>query len=249
MNNNEEMKKGCPLKSGVMKFWIPALLVAVGLTLLGIFVGNGIGSISSNQRVVTVRGLAEREVKANKVTWPIVSKVVGNDLQSLYSQIQTINNGIVNFLKSNGIKESEYSVNAPAVTDMQAQNYGPQNVPFRYNVTTVVVVTSSNVELVNQLINKQTDLMQQGIAIVAGDYNYQTLYEYTELNSIKPTMIAEATKNAREAANKFADDSKSKLGKIKTASQGQFSIEDRDQYTPYIKKVRVVSTIQYYLKD
>ena len=132
---------------------------------------------------------------------------------------------------------------------MQAQNYGPQNVPFRYNVTTVVVVTSSNVELVNQLINKQTDLMQQGIAIVAGDYNYQTLYEYTELNSIKPTMIAEATKNAREAANKFADDSKSKLGKIKTASQGQFSIEDRDQYTPYIKKVRVVSTIQYYLKD
>lgn len=249
MNNNEEMKKSCPLKSGVMKFWIPALLVAAGLTLLGIFVGNGIGSISSNQRVVTVRGLAEREVKANKVTWPIVSKVVGNDLQSLYSQIQTINNGIVNFLKSNGIKDSEYSVNAPAVTDMQAQNYGPQNVPFRYNVTTVVVVTSSNVELVNQLINKQTELMQQGIAIVAGDYNYQTLYEYTELNSIKPTMIAEATKNAREAANKFADDSKSKLGKIKTASQGQFSIEDRDLYTPYIKKVRVVSTIQYYLKD
>ena len=91
--------------------------------------------------------------------------------------------------------------------------------------------------------------MQQGIAVVAGDYNYQTLYEFTDLNKVKPEMIAEATKNAREAANKFAEDSESRLGKIKTASQGQFSIEDRDQYTPYIKRVRVVSSIQYYLKD
>ena len=91
--------------------------------------------------------------------------------------------------------------------------------------------------------------MKQGIAIVAGDYQYQTTYEYTELNTIKPGMIAEATKNARQAANKFAEDSESKLGKIKTASQGQFSIEDRDQYTPYIKRVRVVSTIVYFLKD
>ena len=91
--------------------------------------------------------------------------------------------------------------------------------------------------------------MQKGIAVVAGDYNYQTLYEFTDLNKVKPEMIAEATKNAREAANKFAEDSESKLGKIKTASQGQFSIEDRDQYTPYVKRVRVVSTIQYYLND
>lgn len=98
-------------------------------------------------------------------------------------------------------------------------------------------------------MEKQTQLMQQGIAVVAGDYNYQTLYEFTDLNKVKPEMIAEATKNAREAANKFAEDSESRLGKIKTASQGQFSIEDRDQYTPYIKRVRVVSSIQYYLKD
>ncbi len=98
-------------------------------------------------------------------------------------------------------------------------------------------------------MERQTELLKQGIAIVAGDYQYQTTYEYTDLNSIKPEMIAEATKNAREAANKFAEDSDSKLGKIKTASQGQFSIEDRDQYTPYLKKVRVVSSIVYYLND
>ena len=113
----------------------------------------------------------------------------------------------------------------------------------------MVVVTSEQVEKVNKLMNKQTELMSQGIAIVAGDYNYQTLYEFTGLNEIKPDMVADATKNARKAAQKFAQDSKSKLGKIKSASQGQFSIDDRDQYTPYIKNVRVVSTIEYYLKD
>lgn len=98
-------------------------------------------------------------------------------------------------------------------------------------------------------MTRQTELLKEGIAIVAGDYNYQTTYEYTDLNKVKPGMIAEATKNAREAAKKFAEDSDSRLGKIKTASQGQFSIENRDQYTPYIKRIRVVSTIDYFLKD
>lgn len=229
--------------------WMPALLVGIGLTLAGIFVGNGVRSISANSRVVTVRGLCEREVKANKVTWPIVSKFVGNDLASLYQQVQATDNAIVKFLSDNGISQSEYNVNAPKVQDMQADSYSNQPAPYRYNVTTVVVVTSSQIDKVNELMNKQTELMSQGIAIVAGDYNYQTLYEFTELNTIKPDMIADATKNARKAAQKFAQDSKSKLGKIKSASQGQFSIEDRDQYTPYIKNVRVVSTIEYYLKD
>lgn len=229
--------------------WGAALLLAAGLSLLGIFIRNGFGRISANSRVVTVRGLSEREVEANKVTWPIVSKQVGNDLAQLYSQIETTNNAITSFLKANGISDREFSVNAPKVQDMQADNYGGQPAPYRYNVTTVVVVTSSQVGKVNELMSKLSQLMARGIAIVAGDYNYQTLYEFTELNRIKPDMVADATKNARKAADKFAEDSHSKLGKIKSASQGQFSIEDRDQYTPYIKKVRVVSTIEYYLKD
>ena len=186
---------------------------------------------------------------ANKVTWPIVSKEVGNDLQTIYRNVQTTDSAIVSFLKSNGISDSEIAVNAPQVVDMQANQYNSGPVPYRYNVTTVVVVTSSDVKKVNTLMTRQTQLLREGIAIVAGDYNYQTTYEYTDLNKIKPSMIAEATKNAREAAKKFADDSDSRLGKIKTASQGQFSIEDRDQYTPYIKRVRVVSTIDYFLKD
>ncbi len=225
------------------------LLIGIGLLLLGVQVRRGLTSISDNQRVVTVRGLSEKEVAANKVTWPIVSKEVGNDLPSIYSNIENTNAAILSFLKTNGIKDAEISVNAPQVVDMQADRYNSNPLPYRYNVTNVVVVTSSQVDNVRKLIERQTELLKQGIAIVAGDYQYQTTYEYTDLNTIKPGMIADATKNAREAANKFADDSDSELGKIKTASQGQFSIEDRDQYTPYIKRVRVVSTIVYYLKD
>lgn len=228
---------------------VPAAFIALGLLFLGVFIRGGFQSISSNQRVVTVRGLCEKEVTANKVTWPIVSKEVGNDLNVIYQNIQKTNSAIVGFLKSNGITDSEISVNAPQVVDMQADRYNSTPAPFRYNVTTVVVVTSAKVEAVNKLMTRQTELLKEGIAIVAGDYNYQTTYEYTDLNKVKPGMIAEATKNAREAAKKFAEDSDSRLGKIKTASQGQFSIENRDQYTPYIKRIRVVSTIDYFLKD
>lgn len=256
MEENNEKKNTtritCGDKEGACRIicsWIPALLIGLGLMLLGIFIRNGFGKISDNSRVVTVRGLSEREVLANKVTWPIVSKAVGNDLSALYNQVQATDSAIVRFLRSNGISDKEFNVNAPKVQDMQADNYGGNPPAYRYNVTTVVVVTSSQVEKVNSLMNKQTQLMSEGIAIVAGDYNYQTLYEFTDLNDIKPDMVADATKNARKAAVKFAQDSKSRLGKIKSASQGQFSIEDRDQYTPYIKNVRVVSTIQYYLKD
>lgn len=228
---------------------VAGLFMGIGLVLLGVFIKQGFGSISENARVVTVRGLSEREVMADKVSWPIVSKEVGNDLQQIYTKVESTNNAIVSFLKKNGLTDGEIAVNAPQVVDMQAERYGAQDVPYRYNVTTVVVVTSSKVEKVRELIVRQTELLREGIAIVAGDYNYQTTYEYTGLNKIKPEMIADATKNARKAAIKFAEDSESELGKIKTASQGQFSINDRDQYTPYIKNVRVVSTIEYYLRD
>ena len=185
---------------------ISALLVAIGLGVLGAFIKGGFSSISENGRVVTVRGLAEKEVPANKVTWPIVSKEVGNDLPTIYSKIQTTNSAIVKFLKDNGISDEEISVNAPQVYDLQADRYSTQNLSFRYNVTTVVVVTSSKVDKVRELISRQTELLKEGIAVVAGDYNYQTTYEYTGLNDVKPEMIASATQNAREAALKFADD-------------------------------------------
>ncbi len=228
---------------------ISSAIVAVGIVILGLALKSGIDRFSDRDRVVTVRGLCEKEVQANKVTWPIVTKEVGNDLTSIYSKIESNNKAIINFLTSNGLASTDITVNPPQVYDQAAERYGNQDVRYRYQVTNVVVVTSDKVDQVRKLINKQTDLLRQGIAIVAGDYNYQTTYEYTDLNSIKPEMIAEATSNARQAADKFAQDSDSELGKIKTASQGQFSIDNRDQYTPQIKTVRVVTYITYYLED
>lgn len=232
-----------------MRTIISSALIAVAIVILGFALKSGIDRFSDRDRVVTVRGLCEKEVQANKVTWPIVTKEMGNDLTTIYNTITSKNNAIVTFLKSNGLDDSEISVNPPEVYDREADRYNNTPVPYRYQVTNVVVVTSSKVAQVRELIKKQTELLQKGIAIVAGDYNYRTTYEYTDLNSVKPEMIAEATANAREAADKFAMDSHSKLGKIKTASQGQFSIDDRDQYTPNIKNVRVVTYITYYLED
>ena len=156
---------------------------------------------------------------------------------------------MVEFLKKKGITEEEISINAPEIIDMQAERYVGENKTYRYNVTTVITVTSAKVDLVRSLISEQSELLKQGIAITGGDYRYQIQYDYTSLNEIKPKMIEEATKNAREAALKFAKDSDSELGKIRRASQGQFSIDNRDANTPYIKRIRVVTTIDYLLED
>ena len=230
-----------------MKQIVSAALIGIGLVVLGLFIYCGFNSFANKDRQVVVRGLAEQEVMANKVTWPLVVKTVGNDIQQVYTQVKQRNATIIEFLKSNGIEEAEISLGAPSVWDKDAQTYR-SDVPFRYNVTQVITVTSSQVETVNKLIQRQGDLLAVGVAL-STDYQYNTTYEYTQLNEIKPAMIAEATKNAREAAQKFAEDSNSELGSIKAATQGQFSISDRDSYTPWIKNVRVVTTVAYTLKD
>lgn len=225
-----------------------AVVVALGLLALGLCIRSGLRAIPDSQRTVDVRGLATREVPANRVTWPIVFKQVGNDLPTVYEQVSSTNDAIVKYLKANGISDSDISISAPSMTDLTTDRYNTQPIPYNYSVQSVVTVSSDKVDKVRELINRQGELLRQGIAIQS-DYSYPITYEYTELNSIKPEMIAEATKNAREAAGKFAEDSESKLGKIKSAYQGQFSIEDRDNYTPYIKTVRVVTTLTYFLED
>ena len=222
-----------------------AIIIAIGMVILGGSIEDGI----EKERIVTVKGLAEMEVPANKVTWPLVYKEVGNDLGTLYDKIKTTNRTMINFLKNKGIAENEISVNAPEIIDMQAERYNTNPVPYRYNVTTVITVTSQQVDLIRSLISEQGELLKQGVAIIGGDYRYNVEYDFTGLNDIKPQMIEEATKNARESAMKFAKDSDSKLGKIIRANQGQFTIGNRDAHTPYIKHVRVVTTIDYSLKN
>jgi len=231
-------------------FRVEAIILSIGLLLLGVFIERGFSEFAGRDRSVNVKGLAEMEVPADKVTWPLVYKSLGNDLNALYEEIKRSNRTITEFLKEKGLTDKEININAPVIVDMKAERYGNnQDSPYRYNVTTVITVTSNKVDLVRGLITEQGELLKRGIAITTGDYQYNIQYEYTGLNTIKPQMIEEATKNARQTAEKFAKDSESTLGKIRHANQGQFSISDRDPNTPHIKKVRVVTTIDYSLED
>ena len=228
---------------------ISAALVALSICMLGWFIKAGIDDFANKDRRVNVKGLAEQEVEADKVTWPIVSKEVGNDLPGLYDRIGATQRKIKNFLVSNGIKEDELTINAPLVIDLNAREYGDKNQLYRYIVTSVITVTSQNVKQVRQIIARQGDLLKDGIAIVDGGYENPIKYEFVSFKSMKPKMMQEAIENAEKTAQQFAENSHSQLDKIVSADQGQFSIDDRDSNTPWIKKVRVVTTVTYSLKD
>ncbi|MBQ2779291.1 MAG: SIMPL domain-containing protein [Bacteroidaceae bacterium] len=222
------------------------ICIMIGLCVLGNCVGDSIEKMADKDRYVTVKGLAEREVKANKVVWPLPYNCVSNNLDELYNSVEKNKNTILAFLNENGISGDEIILSAPKVTDREAQSYTPDNIKYRYQAESVVTVISPQVDKVLQLMNSMARLMKQGIAI-GQDYRYSTEFEFTLLNDIKPQMIEEATRNARAVAQKFADDSKSTLGGIRQANQGQFSISS-DANTPQLKKIRVVTTVDYFLK-
>ncbi len=221
-----------------------AALIAVGILCLGWFIKAGIDDFANKDRKVTVKGLAEREVPADKVTWSIGTKVTGDNLPLLYESINLRTTQIKDFLKQNGIEEKEITVNPPSISDLEAREWGDNNKNFRYIVSTTITVATNKVEQVNKAIFKQAELLKQGVAIDNSDAQY----EYASFQQMKPEMMAEAIKNAQKTAEQFAEASHSKLGKIQTAGQGQFEIDNRDQNTPYIKKLRVVTTITYSLK-
>ena len=228
---------------------ISAAILAIGLMALGLFIKGGIDDYANKDRQVSVKGLAEREVAADKVTWPIVSKEQGNNLLELYDRIAVKQQKIKQFLIKSGIQPNEISINPPKVVDVKADQYSSNEREYRYYATLIITVTSHKVDLVRSIIARQGELLKQGIAIVAGDYDTNIDYEYVSFKAMKPRMMQEAIVNAETTAQQFAKNSHSKLDKIVSADQGQFSIEDRDSNTPYIKKVRVVTTVTYSLKD
>ena len=225
------------------------LFVMIGLVILGLMMPRAVEKYRSYDRTVNVKGLCEREVMADKVIWPVVYRVMANDIQSVYDQTDRNNAEIVGFLKSGGIDASEITVSVPEISDKYATEYGSNDRAYRYIAKNVVTVCTSDVEKVMELMSRQSELLKKGIVSGGNDWENQVEFKYEGLNGIKPEMIEEATKNAREAAEKFAKDSNSRLGKIRTANQGTFTIESRDSNTPYIKKVRVVTSVTYYLKN
>ena len=230
---------------------VSALLIMLGLLVglvgHGLLVKMGIGSYADKDRFVSVKGLSEREVMVDQVVWPILFKEVGNDLPELYAAVNVKNDTILKFLKGNGILAEEISVSPVSVDDREADRWSANEIPYRYQLTSVITVSSNQVAKVRELISRQDELLKAGI-VCGSDWEHQITYNFNGLNELKPEMVEEATRNARAVAEKFASDSESTLGGIRTATQGQFSIVDRDEYTPYVKKVRVVTTVEYFLK-
>jgi len=238
------------LKNNGSSGFVLGISLFLGLTVLGLLLSGAVVKFKMMERSVTVKGLAEIEVPADIVIWPIQFITAENKLEELYNSVDRSNTKIKKFLTDKGIDPSEITFSPPSITDKSAQQWGGNTkAEFRYSAEQTVTVYSKNIEVVRKVFGELSELGKQGIVLTGADYQAQTEYIFTGLNEIKPQMIEEATRNAREVAMKFAKDSQSRLGKIKSANQGQFSIDSRDRNNPHIKKVRVVSTIEYYLSD
>ncbi|MBQ2535821.1 MAG: SIMPL domain-containing protein [Bacteroidaceae bacterium] len=223
---------------------IVAAIVAVGLLMLGLCIKGGIDNFTNKDRRVTVKGLSEREVDADKVTWTMSVQVAGDDLVPLFNELNTKMDAIQQFLKEKGIKgKGDVTVNTYDVTDNLANAWGGNQPRYRYTVRRSLKVVSKDTKFISNLRQNADELIGWDV-ILDSDY---AEYEYTQFQKLKPEMMAEAIANAEKTASQFAENSHSTINKIVEAGQGEFSIDDAD--TPYKKKVRVVSTITYSLKD
>ena len=223
---------------------IVAAIVAVGLLMLGLCIKGGIDNFTNKDRRVTVKGLAEKEVDADKVTWTMSVQVAGDDLKPLFSTLNTKMDAIQQFLKEKGIKgKGEVTANTYDVTDNLANAWNNNQPRYHYTVRRSLKVTSKDTQFISQLRQQVDELIDRDV-ILDSDY---AEYEYTQFQQLKPEMMAEAISNAEKTASQFAENSHSTINKIVEAGQGEFSIDDSD--IPYKKRVRVVSTITYSLKD
>jgi uncharacterized protein len=234
------------------------LLLALGLIIGGWLLGAQIKATRLSDRYVTVKGLVERNVKSDLAIWPLSYKEAGDDLSLLYAKAEADKKTILQFLDQQGMQSSEIELGVVRVIDTQANEYGGGNrAPHRYIVEQQITVRTSRVGQVADAAQKTMQLLQKGIVLTSNP-GQGLIYKFTGLNSIKPDMITEATRNARSAAGRFALDSGSKVGSIRQANQGVFSILPADQGsepgdgnfaadTSLMKTVRVVTSVQYYL--
>ncbi len=220
--------------------------IAYGLGAIGRSLADAVRQTHAAQRTVTVKGLSEREVAADLAIWPLTFVDTGDDLSALQHTIDAHQAVVKAFLKTRGFEDGEISESAPAITDLFAQQYNGART--HYSAQTTVTLRTARVKLVDAAVRRAGELVERGV-VLSGGYGGGAQYFFTALNTVKPPMIIEATQNARKAAEQFANDSHSHVGSIRNAQQGLFSIEDRDQYTPELKKVRVVTTIDYFLAD
>jgi hypothetical protein len=239
-------------------------LIALGLIIGGWVLGAQIKAIRLGDRYVTVKGLVERKVKSDLAIWPLSYKEAGDDLAAVYAKTEADRKAILQFLDQQGFQSSEIELGVVRVVDTQATEFGGGNrPPHRYIVEQQVTVRTARVDQVAAAAQKTMLLLQKGI-VLNSDRGQGLAYKFTGLNAIKPDMITEATRNARAAADRFASDSGSKVGSIRQANQGVFSILAANQGSDsgeggenvygnsadssLMKTVRVVTSVQYYLE-
>ena len=236
-----EMKTALEAKD---RFVLSALILAVGIAVAGWFVNSGIEKMAFKDRAVVVKGLSTRDVQADYVVWPLDFCVRGNDISALYSDLAQIEQTARKFFMERGFQESDMTRGNISIDDNWASYYD-RKPEFHYTLRTSLVISTVDVERVIANQGCQSELLKKGVILQSYDWN--TDFQYNGLPSLKPEMVQEATQNARAVAQKFAEDAQCRLGSIQQANQGQFSVES-DSNQPWIKHVRVVTTVSYYLK-
>jgi hypothetical protein len=235
---------------------VAAFLLAAGLALGGWFVGTGFVESRLGVRLVTVKGLAEREVRADLAIWALRFVATGNELGAVREKIAADEAAVRKFVDEGGLRDATVGVGGFEVTDALAQIYRSGPVESRFVMAQTLVVRSPDVDGVATLAQRVGELVSQGVVLSSdGGTAGGPVYLFTALNDAKPEMVAEATRNARTSAEQFAADSGSALGGIRSASQGLFQILARDDapglMEPFqiAKRLRVVSTVEYFLTD
>ncbi|AEL28467.1 SIMPL domain-containing protein [Cyclobacterium marinum] len=231
--------------------WLKTLLFSIAVIIAGFFIGNMHKIGKQYDRSVQVKGLSEREVDADLAVWPINISLAANDLNILSGDIERQNKEVYDFFIAQGFTEEELTKGSTNISDVQTDRYNSnaQYSPFRYLAKSEFTVRTNDLPKLQKALSESLTLMSKGILLESKNTWRPIEYIFTGLNDLKPSMIEEATKNAREVAEKFARDSDASVGKIRTARQGLFTINDRDENTPQIKTVRVVTTIDFQLED
>lgn len=232
---------------------IVALILSISAIVSASLISDGLTDLRTGDRYVTVKGVAEREVSADLALWPIRFVATGGSLSEAQDQARDSRNAIIAFLKLQAISDDSVELQRLDVTDTRANPY-QDNSEQKFIINQTLMVRSTDIEKIRQAAQGVSELVDSGV-ILSSDYSSGSpTYLFNRLNEIKPEMIAEATASAREAASQFAKDAKTELGDLRRANQGVFQILARDQ-TPGVsqqqqpnKKVRVVSTVEYYLR-
>lgn len=249
---HEDSQDSAPAQAPASRFLhhranlVPVAILAAGLVLGGWFIGDGFRRAKVADRAVTVRGLAEREVTADLATWTLAYSATAPDLASAQASVDRDSQAIRAFFAELG-----FPADALQPTGVNVQTMTNNGV-VSFSVRQRMTLRTTDIDRAQKAVKRQFDLVRRGVMLEEGS---GMAYTFTRLNTIKPEMVAAATKDARAAAEQFAHDSGSSVDGIKTASQGYFEITARDgdgggwgvSDTPY-KKVRVVTTIDFYLR-